>query len=161
AILAGLDTVGAAALVGVTGTATAATAAALPARVFAPYFETWTGDSMSGLSQQSGAKHLTLAFLQTASVGSCTPLWSGDPGMPVASSTFGADISAIRSRGGDVVPSFGGFTADNTGTELADSCTSVSAIAAAFKKVITTYNVTRLDLDIEDNSLNRTDGIHR
>ena len=37
------------------GTAGAATA--LPAHVFAPYFEAWNGDSLSGLASQSGNKY--------------------------------------------------------------------------------------------------------
>ena len=56
---------------------------------------------------------------------------------------------------------FGGYAADNGGTEIADSCTNVSSIAAAYESVITTYNVTRLDLDTEDNSLTNTAGIDR
>ncbi len=142
-------------------TSSGVVAAAIPNHVFAPYFESWTGDSPATLSQQSGAKYLTMAFLQTASKGSCTVVWNGDTSMPVSSSTFGSDISTIRAGGGDVIPSFGGFTADDTGTEIADSCTSVSSIAAAYEKVITTYNVTRLDLDTEDNSLTNTAGIDR
>ena len=51
--------------------------------------------------------------------------------------------------GGDVIPSFGGYAADTTGTELADSCTSVSAIAGVYESLITTYHVNRIDLDIE------------
>jgi len=137
------------------------TPAAIPNHVFAPYFESWTGANPATLSQQSGAKHLTMAFLQTASKGSCTVVWNGDTSMPVASSTFGSDITKIRSSGGDVIPSFGGFSADNGGTEIADSCTSVSQIAAAYEKVVTTYNVTRLDLDTEDNSLTNSAGIDR
>ncbi|WP_412538243.1 glycosyl hydrolase family 18 protein [Longispora sp. K20-0274] len=133
----------------------------LPSHVFTPYFEAWTGDSLSALSQQSGAKYLTMAFVQTASKGSCTAYWNGDSTMPIANSTFGADIATVRASGGDVVPSFGGYTADNTGTEIADSCTDVNAIAAVFQKVVTTYNVTRIDLDIEDNSLTNTAGIDR
>jgi len=152
-----------AAIVAVLGGSGSAQAAAtpLPGHVFAPYFESWTGDDPAALSQQSGAKYLTMAFLQTASAGSCTVVWNGDSGMPVSSSTFGSAIASIRSRGGDVVPSFGGFTADTNGTELADSCTSVSAIATEFERVITTYNVTRLDLDVEVDSLDRTAGIDR
>ncbi|MBW4718553.1 carbohydrate binding domain-containing protein [Saccharothrix obliqua] len=142
-------------------TAAHAAAKPLPAHVFAPYFEAWTGENPATLAQQSGAKYLTFAFLQTATKGSCTPLWSGDPGMPVSSSVFGADINALRANGGDAIPSFGGYTADNTGTEIADSCTDVAKIAAAFQSVITTYDVTRLDLDIEDNSLTNTAGIDR
>ncbi|MBD0675584.1 glycosyl hydrolase family 18 protein [Streptomyces sp. CBMA156] len=143
------------------GTSSAQAATPLPNRVFAPYFEAWTGQSPAQLAAQSGAKHLTMAFLQAATKGSCTPYWNGDSSMPVSSATFGADIATIRANGGDVIPSFGGYTADNTGTELADSCTDVNQIAAAFENVITTYDVSRIDLDIEDNSLTNTGGIDR
>lgn len=145
-----------------TGAQAAATAATpLPAHVFAPYFEAWNGDSPAALSQASGAKYLTMAFIQTEARGSCTPYWNGDSGTPIAQSEFGADFTTIRSRGGDVIPSFGGYTADNGGTEIADSCTSVDSIAAAYEKVITTYDVSRLDMDIEDNSLENSAGIDR
>jgi hypothetical protein len=141
--------------------AAAPAASALPAHVFAPYFEAWTGDSPAALAAQSGNKYLTMAFLQAATKGSCTPYWNGDTSMPVASSTFGTDITTIKNNGGDVIPSFGGYTADNTGTEIADSCTDVTQIAAAYEKVITTYDLTRIDLDTEDNSLTNTAGIDR
>ncbi|MFF1923941.1 glycosyl hydrolase family 18 protein [Streptomyces sp. NPDC058221] len=144
------------------GAQAAATAATpLPAHVFAPYFEAYNGDSPAALSQASGAKYLTMAFIQTEARGSCTPYWNGDSGTPIAQSEFGADFTAIRSRGGDVIPSFGGYAADNGGTEIADSCTSVDSIAAAYEKVITTYDVSRLDMDIEDNSLENSAGIDR
>jgi len=144
------------------GAQAAATAATpLPAHVFAPYFESWNGDSPAALSQQSGAKYLTMAFIQTESRGSCTPYWNGDRSQPIATSQFGADFTTIRSRGGDVIPSFGGYTADNEGTEIADSCTDVDSIAAAYEKVITTYDMSRLDMDIEDNSLDNSAGIDR
>ncbi|MFC5662164.1 glycosyl hydrolase family 18 protein [Kitasatospora misakiensis] len=142
-------------------TAEVAAATPLPTRVFAPYFEAWTGESPAALAAQSGAKHLTMAFLQTATKGSCTPYWNGDTSLPVAQSSFGADFAKIRANGGDVIPSFGGYTADNTGTELADSCTDVNQIAAAFENLITTYDISRIDLDIEDNSLTNTGGIDR
>jgi chitinase len=141
--------------------AQAATVSRIPQHVFAPYFEAYNGDSMSALSQQSGDKFLTMAFVQTPSAGSCTAYWNGDTGLPLASSSFGTDITAIRTTGGDVIPSFGGYAADNTGTEIADSCPNVDSIAGQFEKIITTYDVTRIDLDIEDNSLNRPDGIDR
>jgi hypothetical protein len=133
----------------------------LPAHVFAPYFESFNNDNPATVARQSGARFLTMAFLQTPATGSCTVDWNGDPTTPVAQSTFGSEIRAIRAAGGDVVPSFGGFAADDTGTEIADSCTSVPAIAAAYEHVITTYNVTRLDLDTEDLSLTNTAGIDR
>ncbi|WP_020659425.1 glycosyl hydrolase family 18 protein [Amycolatopsis benzoatilytica] len=146
-------------LVATAGPATAATP--LPNHVFAPYFESWNGESPAAMAQDAGVQHLTMAFLQAATKGQCTVYWNGDSGMPVADSTFGADIRAIRSRGGDVIPSFGGYTADNTGTEIADSCTNADQIAAAYESVVTTYDVPRLDMDVEDNSLTDSAGIDR
>ncbi|HEX4703379.1 MAG TPA: chitinase, partial [Pseudonocardiaceae bacterium] len=151
----------AATAVGMMATATTAAAATLPTHLFSPYFEAFLGDSPATISSQSGSKFLTMAFLQTASTGSCTVDWNGDTSMPVASSTFGSDMATIRANGGDVIPSFGGFTADDTATEIADSCTNVASIAQQYENVITTYNVTRLDLDTEDNSLTNTAGIDR
>ncbi|WP_255952597.1 chitinase [Streptomyces odontomachi] len=142
-----------------TGTAQAATP--LPAHVFAPYFEAWNGDSPAALSAESGASHLTMAFIQTASAGSCTAYWNGDSGSPLTSATFGDDIATIQDRGGDVIPSFGGYTADTTNTEIADSCTDVSKIAAVYEQVISAYDITRLDMDIEADSLNNSAGIDR
>ncbi|MGC0422626.1 glycosyl hydrolase family 18 protein [Embleya sp. AB8] len=139
----------------------AAVATPMPAHVFAPYFEAWTGESPATLSAASGAKYLTMAFIQTQSKGSCTPYWGGDTGKPIDQSSFGADIAKIRAAGGDVIPSFGGYTADNTATEIADSCTDVNAIATALENVISTYEVSRIDLDIEDNSLTNPAGIDR
>ncbi|MDN3359563.1 carbohydrate binding domain-containing protein [Actinomadura sp. DC4] len=145
----------------VTVNVTAAVAAPLPSHVFAPYFEAWTGDDPAALAQQSGSKYLTMAFIQATTKGSCTPYWNGDGNSPIASSSFGSSIASMQAAGGDVIPSFGGYTADNTGTEIADSCTDVGQIAAAYEKVITTYGITRIDLDTEDNSLNNTAGIDR
>ncbi|MDQ1656113.1 MAG: chitinase [Cryptosporangiaceae bacterium] len=145
----------------VTQTANAASGG-LPAHVFAPYVEAWTGENIATLAQQSGDKYLTMAFLQTAAASEpCTAYWNGHTDQPIASSTFGSDIAAIRAKGGDVVPSFGGYTADSTGTEIADSCTNVDSIAQQFEKLITTYNITRIDLDVEVDSLTNSAGIDR
>ena len=134
----------------------------LPYRVFAPYFETYdtSAGSLAAQSAQSGARFLSLAFLQTATPGSCVADWDGDPTQPVGTA-FGSDIAAIQARGGNVIPSFGGYTADTTNTELADSCTSVPAIAGVFESLITTYHVSRIDLDIEADSVANTAAINR
>jgi hypothetical protein len=141
--------------------ATPHAATALPAHVFAPYFEAYNGDSPATLASESGSKYLTMAFIQTNAPGSCTAYWNGDTSTPISSSVYGGDINTIRANGGDVIPSFGGYAADDGGTEIADSCTDVNQIAAAYESVITTYGVTRLDLDTEDNSLTNTAGIDR
>jgi hypothetical protein len=134
----------------------------LPYQVFAPYFETYdTAAGPAALSQASGAKYLSLAFLQTAQAGSCTAYWNGDTSEPISPASFGGDIAAIQAAGGNVIPSFGGYTADTTGTELSDSCTSVDAVAQVFENLITTYHVPRIDLDVEGDSLTNTAGINR
>ncbi|MBF9068097.1 carbohydrate binding domain-containing protein [Streptacidiphilus fuscans] len=133
----------------------------LPAHVFSPYFEAYSGDNPATLSSESGAKYLSMAFVQAPSAGSCTVDWNGDTSQPISSSTFGSAISTIQANGGDVVPSFGGYSADHGGTEIADSCTNVNSIAAAYESVVTTYGVTRIDLDTEDNSLTNSAGIDR
>src|SRR5579862_3487297 len=101
----------------------------LPQRVFAPYFETYdTSAGPAVLSRQSGARYLSLAFLQTDQPGSCTAYWDGDTSEPISQASFGSDIAAIQAAGGNVIPSFGGYSADTTGTELADSCPNVDSI---------------------------------
>jgi len=130
----------------------------LPAHVFAPYYLNPT-DTLAATSLASGAKYITLAFLQTAKPGSCTVDWNGDTKQPVG--TYAKGIAAVQAEAGNVVPSFGGASADSAQEELADSCTSVPAIAAQYEKVIETYHVTRLDLDTEEDSLNNYAGIDR
>jgi chitinase len=146
-----------------TGTANASPAShALPQHVFAPYFESYnTTDDPAVYASESGSKYLTMAFLQTATPGSCTVDWNGSPTTPIAWAQYGKQIAQIRAHGGDVIPSFGGYAADDGGTEIADSCTDVQQIAAAYENVVTTYGVTRLDLDTEDKSLTNTAGIDR
>ena len=60
-----------------------------------------------------------------------------------------------------MIPSFGGWSADQGGTEIGDSCKNVNSIFDGLRVVVTTYDVTRLDMDIEGRSLTKTDGIDR
>jgi hypothetical protein len=143
------------------GAGVAATQAVLPAHVYAPYFETWTTDSITTIAEASGTRHVTLAFLETLSKSSCTLAWNGSRTQTISSGRYLADIASLRATGGDVIPSFGGWSADQGGTEIGDSCKDVNAIVAAYQSVVTTYDVTRLDMDIEGRSLNKPDGIDR
>jgi hypothetical protein len=133
----------------------------LPAHVYAPYFETWTTDGLTTIAQQSGARYFTLAFLESLSKSSCTLAWNGSRNDLETDGRYLGDIASLRAIGGDVIPSFGGFSADQGGTEIADSCTNVNSIAAAYEDVITRYGVSRLDMDVEGRSLNRAGGIDR
>jgi hypothetical protein len=158
----------AAALAAVTsGLLAAAPAAAqtytpLPASVYAPYYETYLAPntpSISATATASGAKYFTLAFLQSTGKNSCSLDWNGSSSQPLT--YYASDLASLRAAGGDVIPSFGGYSADHGGTEIADSCTNVQSIAADYEQVITTLGVTRLDMDVESSSLNNTAGINR
>jgi Glycosyl hydrolases family 18 len=134
----------------------------LPRQVYAPYFETWQKNSLPVIARNSGARYLTLAFLQTPKRGSCSVAWNGDPKRMVGpKDPYLAQIRKLRAMGGDVVPSFGGYSADQGGTEIADSCPSAAKIAKVYEKVVTTYHVTRLDMDVEAKSLDNKAGIAR
>ncbi|HEY0765564.1 MAG TPA: carbohydrate-binding protein [Pyrinomonadaceae bacterium] len=124
-------------------------------KVFAPYVDMGlTADwQLTTIQQQSGIKVFTLGFV--VGNGGCTPTWGG-VGATVANDTLpnGTTIvslvQGIRAAGGDVIISFGGAS----GTELAQGCTTVSSLQAAYQAVLTKYSVNastpvRMDFDIE------------
>src|SRR5439155_1309760 len=119
---------------------------ALPAHVYAPYFETWTTDSLTTTAEASGARYFTLAFLATLSKTSCTLAWNGRKSDLVANGRYLSDIASLRAIGGDVIPSFGGWSADQRGTELADSCKTVKRLAAAYEADVTDYDGATTDM---------------
>ena len=138
------------------------TSVALPARVFAPYVEMWLGDSLTGLAEASGAKYQTLAFLESTGTASCEIAWNGSTKLDtVMGRQIATDAAALRAMGGDIIPSFGGYSADHEGREIADSCTDVDAIADVYEAVIDAYGVSRLDMDVEVESVDRGDGVDR
>jgi hypothetical protein len=133
----------------------------LPRHVYSPYFETWTTDGLAATANPSGVRYFTLAFVETTSKTSCTLAWDGVKTDPISGGKYLQDIANLRALGGDVVPSFGGWSADQGGTEIGDSCKSVDSIFAAYRDLVTLYRVSRLDMDIEGRSLTRSDGIDR
>lgn len=135
-----------------------------PTRVYAPYFEAYLSGSLATASSQSGVRFATLAFVQAAGktgAAACTLTWNGNKNQPVSKGAFRKGIQHLRSVGGDAIVSFGGFSADDGGTEIADSCHSVPKIAAAYEQLVRTYNLHRLDMDIEAKSVNNAAGIDR
>ncbi|MFF3601743.1 chitinase [Kitasatospora indigofera] len=122
---------------------------AFPTHYSAPYLEidsSTAGDLAADLSA-SGDKFYTLAFLTPKS--GCTPMWERGSD-PVGA--FKSQIGSLQSAGGNVIISFGGAA----GGELAQTCTSVPSLAAAYANVVNTYGVTRLDFDIEGSVLDDT-----
>jgi chitinase len=99
----------------------------------------------------TGTKYYTLAFLTPQS--GCTPEWE-DGGNSVGA--FTSQVSAIQAAGGNVIISFGGEPNGNNPNEIAQTCTNVSQLTAAYQNVVNTYGVTRLDFDIEGSVLSDT-----
>lgn len=120
-----------------------------PAHYAAPYVEVWNSPSaMESVRAATGLKYFTLAFIIDG--GRCDAAFNGDT--PVSSSGWTSAISSLRAAGGDVIAAFGG----SGGTEIARSCSSVSALKAEYKRVVDTLGLTRLDFDIEGTTLNNT-----
>ncbi len=120
---------------------TTADPAAMPA---APYLYLGWGNPQkpTDVMKAAGNKWFTLAFI--LSDGGCNPKWDGDRAL-----TGGSDqsaINSIRAAGGDVIPSFGGWS----GNKLGLKCSSASALAGAYQKVINAYSLKAIDIDIED-----------
>ena len=152
------------ALIPASASASGPVAAAAPARVYAPYFETYLPDSVGLITKRAGVKYTTLAFVQSAGrkgAAACTLTWNGVRKDALSKGGYALGIKELQRRGGDAIVSFGGFSADQGGTEIADSCHNVAKIAAGYEAVVTRYGVHRLDMDIEARSLTNKGGIER
>jgi chitinase len=133
-----------AALFGVLASAPAVLAqASQPVELAAPYEYLGWGNPQApaGVRSATGLKDLTLAFM--LSHGTCDPAWDGK--RPLAGGTDQAAIEGIRSSGGEVVISFGGWS----GKKLGSSCKTPQTLAGAYQKVIDAYALHAIDIDIE------------
>jgi hypothetical protein len=118
-------------------------ALAQPVELAAPYEYLGWGDPQppATVVGQTGIKDLTLAFI--LSHGNCDPEWDGQ--RPLLGGSDQTAIEAIRSAGGEVDVSFGGWS----GKKLGSACKSVYALAGAYQKVIDAYSLKAIDIDIE------------
>ena len=93
----------------------------------------------------TGQKTFQLAFILAPMAGGCTPTWDGT--RSVAEDTTASKlIDRIRSNGGDVSVSIGGFG----GTKLGQTCASPEAAASAYQQVVTKYGLKAIDFDLEE-----------
>jgi len=119
-----------------------------PSHYFAPYVDmtAYPTQSLVNDTQNGGIKYYSLAFI--TSDGNCEAAWGGVVPLSQLSTylpNLDSDIQTVRSEGGDVIVSFGG----EAGTELAQSCTSESALQAQYQSIINHYQVSHIDFDIE------------
>ncbi len=109
----------------------------------APYVD-MTNNQEPMLNQaatQAGLKAFSAAFVIASG---CTPIW-GDT-LPVTNDpTVTSEITTAEADGAQPIVSFGG----ESGVELADSCSNLSQLTAAYQSVINTLHVTHIDFDIE------------
>ncbi|MES5818183.1 carbohydrate binding domain-containing protein [Streptomyces sp. RG80] len=110
----------------------------------APYLYLGWGDPPSATSVMSatGVKWYTMAFILSS--GGCNPAWDGS--RPLTGGNDQSVINSIRSAGGDIVPSIGGWS----GNKLGPNCSSAEALAGAYQKVIDAYGLKAIDVDIEN-----------
>jgi hypothetical protein len=123
-------------------------AAGLPdsGTVFAPYVYQGRSSRLDLVDamQEADLRWFTLAFIKSSD--RCQAAWSGrDPLDSPVADQIADDIDAVRNAGGDVIVSFGGAY----GQELAAVCTSTAQLAAEYESVISRYDLTALDFDIE------------
>ncbi|MFI1523418.1 fibronectin type III domain-containing protein [Kitasatospora cineracea] len=110
----------------------------------APYLYNGWGNppAASTVMNATGIKWFTLAFVLAQN--GCNPTW--DSQRPLLNGVDQQTINAVRAAGGDVVPSFGGWS----GNKLGPNCADATALAGAYQKVIDAYNLKAIDIDIEN-----------
>jgi hypothetical protein len=111
----------------------------------APYLYMGWGDPPAPATVMSatGVKWFTMAFVLSG--GGCTPAW--DSTRPLTGGVDQQAINAIRAAGGDIVPSFGGWS----GNKLGPNCATPQALAGAYQQVINAYGLKAIDIDIENS----------
>jgi chitinase len=122
--------------------ATAPTTATGAAPWYAPYVDT----SLTMPKFPSG--QAVLSFITGKG---CMPTWNGTP---LAQATaINRRIQRTQALSDHVIASFGG----KTGPEPAESCSDPTRLAASYQTVVSRYNLSTIDLDIEGSaSLNST-----
>jgi hypothetical protein len=91
----------------------------------------------------TGVKWFTMAFVNAS--GGCNPAW--DSSRPLSGSADANAIAQIKAAGGQVVPSFGGWS----GNKLGPNCSTPAALAGAYQQVINAYGLKAIDIDIENS----------
>jgi chitodextrinase len=118
----------------------------------APYLYQW-GDPPNPQTVQAatGIKWFTLAFVLSG--GGCSPAWDGN--RPLTGGVDQTVINQIRAGGGDIIPSFGGWS----GNKLGPNCSTPQALANAYQQVINAYGLKAIDIDIENTDEFENDAV--
>ena len=121
----------------------------------APYYSVLDSNApdLGTVMSATGQKAFDMAFI-LADGGNCAPGWNGTD--PVSSDTqVAAVINEVRSGGGDVIVSAGGYN----GTKLGQVCGTATATAAAYQQVISAYGLHAFDFDLEEPEIENSAAI--
>ncbi|WP_405145518.1 cellulose binding domain-containing protein [Sphaerisporangium sp. NBC_01403] len=129
----------------VTGTTTGCTNPPPSGGKGQPYLYMGWGNppSATTVMNATGIKAFTMAFILSS--GGCNPAWDGQ--RPLQGGVDATTISQIKAAGGEIIPSFGGWS----GNKLGPNCSTPQALAAAYQQVISAYNLKSIDIDIENS----------
>ncbi|HVX61702.1 MAG TPA: cellulose binding domain-containing protein [Pirellulales bacterium] len=120
-----------------------------PAQFYAPYVDItlWPTYDLVSAAQNGNVKYFSLAFITADS--NNKPAWGGYAQYEVNGGDFDMalrqQVANLRAAGGDVMASFGGAA----NQEMAEVITDVPQLTAAYQTVVSAYNLTHLDFDIE------------
>lgn len=125
----------------------------------APYYmpldNNGQGIDIAQVIQTTGVKEFILAFALAPNGGGCVPVWDGNENQRIADDTAVlAKVQDIRSQGGDVSVSFGGYN----GNDLGHACPDAQSLADAYQIVIDKYDLTNVDFDVEGDDLGDVQG---
>ncbi|MFJ9246160.1 chitinase [Streptomyces sp. NPDC101776] len=110
---------------------------------YAPYVSVTTAADTDSTGSPS-AYNLAFAIAKGST---CTPEWNGTTA--IDNSAVASRISALKTSGATVRVSFGGAS----GKELAETCTSATALAKAYGEALDAAGSTQADFDIEGDAL--------
>ncbi|MFJ9898585.1 chitinase [Streptomyces sp. NPDC091280] len=124
-------------------TSSAAASGTASGTAYAPYVSVSTAADTDSAGSPTT---YNLAFA-IASGSSCTPKWNGTTA--IGDAAVKSRIAALKTSGASVRVSFGGAS----GKELAETCTSATALAKAYGAALDAAGSTQADFDIEGDAL--------
>ncbi len=119
---------------------------------YAPYVDaTLTPTYQFQLPADDPARQIVLGFVVASRSEGCVPSWGDYYSLGQAASALALDarVAQVRQDGGTPIVSFGGQA--NTG--LADACTDQAALRAAYSQVISRYDLSVVNFDVEGAAL--------
>ncbi|SBT65934.1 Carbohydrate binding domain-containing protein [Micromonospora sediminicola] len=108
----------------------------------APYvYPGWGNPPAPSTITGQGVRAFTVAFVLA---NGCNPVWDGEGGL--TGGVHESWINQAKAAGATIVPSIGGWQ----GNKLGPNCATPEALAGAYQKVINTFGLKAIEIDIEN-----------